>query len=355
MATKIRIFAQILLLIFISLLGSTHAKEVRVTGAGATFPYPLIAEWASAYHKETGAEVNYQGIGSMAGIKRIRDKVVDFAATDVPLKPFELNRLGLIQFPATLGGIVPIVNLPGIKPGEMKLSGEALVGLFMGEIKRWNDPVIQNLNPGLNLPDEPVYPIVRNDGSGTTYYFTEYLSRHSSLWRLTVGVGQYVNWPQYDVSLRATGNEGVTTMVARMKGAIGYVEFAYAISGSQVAYTQLRNPAGNFVSPAWETFRNALDQIHWENENSWYQLMINLPGENSWPITAATFILMYERQTDPNRTQALIDFFQWAVKKGDPIARQLHFVSSPPKAQETVRRLLRERLIDKEGNPLGIR
>jgi len=302
---------------------ATFAADI--TGAGATFPYPIYAKWADAYRKATGNGLNYQSIGSGGGIKQIRSKTVDFGASDKPLKADELAKNGLIQFPAIMGGVVPVTNVPGVGPGELKLSGGMLADIFLGKIKTWNDPAIAGMNPGVKLPASAITVVHRSDGSGTTFLFTNYLSKVSPEWKSKVGENTSVAWP---AGIGGKGNEGVAAQVQRLKGSIGYVEYAYA-KQNKMAYASLKNRAGNFVQPSENTFKAAAASADWKNAPGFYEILTDEPGGESWPITGASFILLHKEQADPAKAMEVLKFFDWSFKNGDKMASELDYVSIP--------------------------
>jgi len=299
--------------------------ETAITGAGATFPYPVYSKWADSYNKETGVRLNYQSIGSGGGIKQIKARTVDFGASDAPLKPEELDEFGLMQWPMIMGGVVPVVKLEGIKSGELKLTAENLADIYMGKISKWNDPKIQASNPGLKLPDESITVVHRSDGSGTTWIFTNYLSKVSSAWKENVGNDKSVQWP---VGLGGKGNEGVAAYVGRVAGSIGYVEYAYALQNHMTA-ALLQNQAGNFVAPTAENFQAAAAGADWEHAKGYYMVLTDQPGANSWPITGASFILMYKTQDNPAQAKEALKFFDYSYKNGSDAAMQLDYVPMP--------------------------
>lgn len=301
------------------------ASAANITGAGATFPYPVYAKWAEAYKAETGVNLNYQSIGSGGGIKQIKAKTVDFGASDKPLKPEELQKSGLVQFPTIMGGVVPVLNVPGIQAGTLKLDGPTLAAIYLGQIKKWNDPKIAALNPGLKLPNLPITVVHRSDGSGTTFIFTNYLSKVSPAWKEKVGNDASVSWP---AGVGGKGNEGVASYVARIKGAIGYVEYAYALQ-NKMNYALLKNRDGNYVRPDAETFQAAAAGADWANAPGMYEILTDEPGAKSWPITGASFILMHKSQDDAAQAGEVLKFFDWAYQKGDKIAQDLDYVPMP--------------------------
>jgi phosphate transport system substrate-binding protein len=300
------------------------ASAQDVTGAGASFPAPLYAKWAADYNKATGVKINYQSVGSGAGLRQIEAKTVDFGASDAPLKDEELAKKGLVQFPTVIGGVVPVVNIKGVAPGQLKLSGQVLGDIFLGKITNWNDAAIKALNPGLALPDAAIAPVRRADGSGTSFIFTNYLSKVNAEWKAKVGEGTAVNWP---TGAGGKGNEGVAAFVGRLPNSIGYVEYAY-VKQNKMVFAQLQNAAGNFVSPDDDAFKAAAAGADWSK--SFYQILTQQPGKDAWPITGATFILMQKAQDKPAQAAATLKFFEWAYKSGDKTAEELDYVPMPP-------------------------
>lgn len=294
-----------------------------VTGAGASFPAPLYAKWAADYNKATGVKINYQSVGSGAGLKQIEAKTVDFGASDMPLTDEDLKAKGLVQFPTVIGGVIPVVNIQGIKPGELKLNGAVLGDIYLGKITKWNDPAIKALNGSLNLPDAAIAPVRRADGSGTSFLFTNYLSKVNAEWKSKVGEGTAVNWP---TGAGGKGNEGVAAFVNRLPNSIGYVEYAY-VKQNKMNYAQLQNAAGNFVSPDDSAFKAAAAGAEWSK--TFYQVLTNQNGKDSWPITGATFILMQKSQDKPAQAASVLKFFDWAYKNGDKTADDLDYVPMP--------------------------
>ena len=305
---------------------ATAQAAANITGAGSTFVYPVIAKWADAYKTATGNSVNYQSIGSGGGIKQIQNKTVDFGATDMPLKPEDLKKEGLLQFPVISGGDVPVIHLSGIKPGELKLTGPILADIFLGTIKKWNDPAITKLNPSAKLPNTDITVVHRSDGSGTTFIWTNYLSKVSPSWQTKVGEGSSVNWP---AGVGGKGNEGVASYVQRIEGSIGYVEYAYCLQ-NKMNYTQVQNSAGEFVTPNADSFKAAASSAAWEKADHFYLILTNAPGKKSWPITGSTFILMYQTQANATQGKETLAFFEWAYKKGSKLASDLDYVPLPP-------------------------
>ncbi len=301
------------------------AFAADIAGAGATFPYPVYAKWADAYRKETGTGLNYQSIGSGAGIKQIIARTVVFGATDAPMKGDALAKNGLVQWPQVMGAIVPVVNIEGVEPGKLVLDGAALADIYLGKIKTWDDAAIKKLNPGLNLPSAPITVVRRSDGSGTTYVFTNYLSKVSPDWTKAAGAGTAVEWP---VGVGAKGNEGVAGNVAQTKNAIGYVEYAYA-KQNKLTYSALVNAAGKTVQPTVAAFQAAAANAEWGKEPGFYQILTQQPGDASWPITAATFILLPRQPQDKAAAAEALKFFAWAFEKGDRMAEDLDYIPMP--------------------------
>ncbi|HTV98064.1 MAG TPA: phosphate ABC transporter substrate-binding protein PstS [Steroidobacteraceae bacterium] len=305
--------------------GVNMASAADISGAGATFPFPIYAKWADAYKKDTGNGLNYQSIGSGAGIKQIRAKTVTFGATDAPLKAEELQKDGLAQWPMVMGGIVAVVNLDGVKPGDFHIDGPTLAKVYLGEITNWSDPALKALNPSLSLPNLPIVPVHRADGSGTTFNFTYYLGEVSPEWKDKVGVATTVDWPG---GIGAKGNDGVANNVATTKGAIGYVEYAYA-KQNKMTYALLTNRAGGTVAPSAESFQAAAANADWAKADSYYLILTDQPGSKSWPITGASFILLYKQPSDPTAVREALKFFAWAYKDGAQMAEELDYVPLP--------------------------
>jgi phosphate transport system substrate-binding protein len=310
--------------------GISYAEET-LNGAGATFPAPLYSAWAYDYNKITGTRINYQSIGSGGGIKQISSKTVDFGASDKPLKPEELNKSSLIQFPAVIGGVVLVVNIPGVKAGTLKLDSDAVCRVYLGEITKWSDPKIKGLNPGLNLPDSAITVVHRSDGSGTTAIFTDYLSGVCPAWKEKVGSDTSVSWP---VGIGGKGNEGVANYVKQAANSIGYVEFAYA-KQNNMAHTLLKNKAGNFVEPSFESFEDAAASGSFDPKKDFYLWLNNAPGKNAWPIAGATFILLAKEKKDSNAK--VVKFYDWAFKNGAVKAKELVYVPLPILLQNKIR------------------
>ncbi len=330
-------------------LSSLPALAQDVTGAGASFPAPVYAKWADAYAKATGVHINYQSVGSGAGIKQINAKTVDFGASDAPLKDDELASAGLIQFPMVIGGVVPVVNIAGVAPGKLRLNGQVLGDIYLGKITKWNDAAVTALNPGVALPDAAIAVVRRSDASGTSFNFTNYLSKVNPDWKSKVGEGTAVNWP---TGAGGKGNEGVSTYVQRLPNSIGYVEYAYA-KQNKMAYTLLQNQAGNFVAPDDATFKAAAANADWNK--SFYQVLTGQPGKDSWPITAATFILMHKTQDKPATATASLKFFDWAYASGDKMAEELDYVPMPDAVKTLVHKLWNDNLKDASGKAVAAR
>ncbi len=296
-----------------------------INGAGATFPYPLYAKWAYEYNRKTGVKMNYQSIGSGGGIKQIKSKTVDFGASDAPLTAKDLDESGLIQFPMAIGGVVPVVNLKGVKPGEMKLTPEVLADIYLGKIMKWNDGKIASLNPGLSLPEDSITVVHRSDGSGTTWIFTNYLDKVSKSWHERVGFGTAVDWP---AGVGGKGNEGVATYVKRIKNTIGYVEYAYALQ-NKLTHTRLENKEKNFVEPSMDSFMAAAANADWKGTPGFAVVLTDQSGKNAWPIAGATFIIVQKAPSSCSNAKAVFDFFDWAYKSGADMARSLDYVPVP--------------------------
>jgi phosphate transport system substrate-binding protein len=319
-----------------------------ITGAGASFPYPVYSLWMHEYHKMFGVKVNYQSIGSGGGIAQIKAKTVDFGASDAPLKEKDLKESGLIQFPMIVGGVVPVVNIKGVKSGKLRLSKEVLAGIFLGDIRKWNDKRIKAVNPGLVPSDIGITVVHRGDGSGTTWIFTNFLDKISKTWHEKVGTGKAVKWP---VGIGAKGNEGVSAYVQRIPGAIGYVEYAYAMK-SKIPVAMLENKDGSYVPPTIETFQAAAANANWAEAPGFYMVLTNQPGRNSWPITGASFILIHKKQQDKNMARALLNYFKWSLTHGGDTARKLHYVPIPAKVVSMIEDLWRKQ-VRADGEPVG--
>ena len=319
-----------------------------VTGAGASFPAPLYAKWADAYNKATGLRLNYQSVGSGAGMNQIRAKTVDFGASDAPLKDDALAKDGLVQFPTVIGGVVPVVNIKGIAPGQMKLTGAVLGDIYLGKITKWNDAALTALNPGVPLPDTAISVVRRADGSGTSFIFTNYLSKVNPEWQAKVGEGTAVNWP---TGAGGKGNEGVAAFVGRLPNSIGYVEYAY-VKQNKMTYTLLKNKAGNFVAPEETAFKSAASSADWAT--SFYQVLTEQPGKDAWPLTGATFIMMQKVQEKPASASSTLKFFDWAYSSGDKMADELEYVALPDSVKALVRKQWSE-IKDASGKPVAFK
>ena len=309
------------------------AQAADITGAGATFPAPVYAKWAEAYKAATGTGLNYQAIGSGGGIRQIKAKTVDFGASDKPLKIEELNEAGLVQFPTVIGGVVPVINIPGVAAGQLKLSGALLADVFAGEVKKWNDPRIAALNKTVKLPNLPITVVHRSDGSGTSFIFTTYLSAKSPAWASKVGANDAVEWP---TGVGGKGNDGVAAMVKQTVGSIGYVEYAYALQ-SKMAHVSLQNKAGAFVQPTAPNFAAAAARADWAHAPGYYLILVDQAGPTTWPIVGATFILAYKNQSNAAQAEAVLKFFDWAYKSGDAQAAQLDYIPLPAGVKKQVR------------------
>jgi phosphate transport system substrate-binding protein len=326
----------------------TAATAAEISGAGATFPYPIYAKWAEAYKAKTGVSMNYQSIGSGGGIQQIKKKTVNFGASDAPLKPAELDEAGLTQFPMIMGGIVPVVNLPGIKPGEMKLTGPVLADIFLGKVTKWNDPAIAKLNPGLKLPDQAIAVVHRSDGSGTTYNFADYLAKVSPEWKDKVGVNTSVEWP---TGLGGKGNEGVSAVTSQTSGSIGYVEYAYALQ-NKMTYTLMGNKEGNFVAPNAASFQSAAANANWRGTPGYALLLTDQAGKDSLPITASSFILGYKKQDDAAIAKQVLDFFAWSYANGGKMAEELDYVPMPRSVVSLVEDTWKNDIKGPDGKPV---
>ena len=324
-----------------------HAQEI--TGAGATFPAPVYAKWADSYNKATGVRVNYQSVGSGAGIQQIRAKTVDFGATDMPLKDEDLAKDGLLQFPTVIGGVVPVVNIKGIAPGQIRMTGQVLGDIYLAKITKWNDPALAALNPGVPLPDVAISVVRRADGSGTTFIFTNYLSKVNADWKAKAGEGTAVNWP---TGAGGKGNEGVSAFVQRLPNSIGYVEYAYA-KQNKMTYALLKNKEGNFVAPDADNFKAAAAGADWSK--SYYQVLTDQVGKDTWPISGATFILMYKQQDKSANATNAIKFFDWAYNNGDKMADDLEYVPLPPAVKTLVRQTWASSLKDTSGKAISLK
>jgi len=329
-------------------LSSVVAHAADISGAGATFPYPIYAKWADAYKKETGVGMNYQSIGSGGGIKQIKAKTVTFGATDAPLTGKDLDDSGLAQFPMVMGAIVPVVNLEGVKPGDLTLDGPTIAKIYMGEIKSWDDPSIAKLNPNVKLPKQAIVPVRRSDGSGTTFNFAYYLAEISPEWKAKVGVNTALQWP---VGIGAKGNEGVANNVGQTKGSIGYVEFAYA-KQNKLTHTKMVNKAGKTVEPTAATTQAAAANADWKSQPGYGVILANQPGDQSWPMTAATWILLYKKPQDAATTAEALKFFAWSYAKGDKMAEDLDYVPMPNNVVGDIQKMWSMEIKDGSGKSL---
>jgi len=327
---------------------SVAAMAQDVTGAGATFPAPLYAKWADAYNKATGARINYQSVGSGAGMRQIRAKTVDFGASDVPMTDADLAKDGLIQFPTVIGGVVPVLNVKGIAPGQVRMTGQILGDIYLGKITKWNDAALTALNPGVPLPDAAIAVVRRADGSGTTFIFTNYLSKVNAEWKSKVGENSAVNWP---TGAGGKGNEGVAAFVQRLPNSLGYVEYSYAKS-NKMSHILMRNQAGTFAAPDDTAFKAAAAGADWAK--SFYQILTDQPGKDSWPITGATFIMMHKAQDKPAQATNSLKFFDWAYANGDKMASDLEYVPLPESVKALSRRAWAE-IKDGTGKPVATR
>jgi phosphate transport system substrate-binding protein len=324
---------------------ATSALAVDITGAGATFPYPIYAKWADAYKKQTGIGLNYQSIGSGGGIKQITSKTVDFGASDMPMKPEDLSKHGLMQFPAVMGGVVPVVNIKGIAHGAITLTGAQLSDIYLGKIKKWNDAALAAANPGVKLPDQAISVVHRSDGSGTTFIFANYLSKVSEEWKTKVGEGTSVNWP---TGVGGKGNEGVANYVGRIDGAIGYVEYAYA-KQNKLPVARMVNRDGRAVSADDDSFKAAAAGADWAKAPGMALLLTHQPGAQSWPMTGATFILMHTTQAKPETAKEVLKFFDWAYKNGDQMASELDYVPMPDAVVQMIQSAWKQQIKDASG------
>lgn len=324
------------------------AGAQEITGAGATFPAPLYSKWAADYNKATGVKINYQSVGSGAGIKQIDSKTVDFGASDMPQTDDVLAKKGQMQFPTAIGGVVPVINIKGINPGQLKLNGQVLGDIYLGKISKWNDPALKALNPSLPLPDAAIAQVRRADGSGTTFIFTNYLSKVNAEWKSKVGEGTAVNWP---AGAGGKGNEGVAAFVGRLPNSIGYVEYAY-VKQNKMTYALMQNSGGNFVSPNDIAFKAAAAGADWSK--SFYQILTNQPGKDAWPISGATFILMHKLQDKPANATETLKFFAWAYKNGDKVADDLDYVPMPQSVVGSIEKAWAE-IKDASGKPVAFK
>ncbi len=326
----------------------SQGAKMAINGAGASFPYPLYSQWSYEYHNLTDLKINYQSIGSGGGIAQIKAKTVDFGASDAPMKPKELSEHGLLQFPMIIGGVVPVVNVRGLEGEKLKLTRDLLADIFLGKVERWDHERIKEVNPGLKLPDQDIVVVHRADGSGTTWIFTNYLEKISSRWKEKVGTGKAVEWP---TGVGGKGNEGVSSYVMRQPGSIGYVEFAYALE-NDMDYVLLENKAGKFVEPSIETFQDAAANADWKNAPGYYLVLTHQPGDKSWPITGASFILAHKKQKDRDTATAMLKFFDWCYKHGAETAKKLHYVPIPGNVVKMVEDTWSREIEGPEGKPV---
>ena len=329
-------------------LGTGMAGAAEITGAGSTFAYPILAKWADVYKTKTGTALNYQSIGSGGGIKQIKSKTVDFGASDMSLEPKDLEAAGLVQWPTIMGGVVPVVNLSGLQPGELRLDGPTLAAIYLGKISKWNDPVIAKLNPGVKLPGTDIAVVHRSDGSGTTFLFTNYLSQVSPDWKKDVGSSTAVEWP---VGLGGKGNEGVANFTGQTDGAIGYVEYAYATQ-NKLTWIQMANHDGVFVKPNLETFQAAAANADWAHAEDYDLVLTDQPGKNSWPITGATFVLMQKAQDNPERGLETLKFFAWSYANGAKMAEELQYVPIPENVVKMIEATWKRDIKSSDGKPV---
>jgi phosphate transport system substrate-binding protein len=348
-AFMLTIIVAVMVLFSSGITRQAMASDVTsISGAGATFPYPVYAKWADAYNKVTGIKLNYQSIGSGGGIKQIKAKTVDFGASDAPLKAEELDKSGLLQFPMIMGGVVPVVNIPGISSGSLKMSNELLADIYLGKVNNWNDGKIKIQNPDLNLPNKAITVVHRSDGSGTTWIFTNYLSKVSPEWKSKVGNNKAVAWP---AGVGGKGNEGVASYVQRIKGSIGYVEYAYALQ-NKLTYVKLHNRSGGFVVPSSKSFQSAAANADWAHAKGFYMVLTDQPGKDSWPITGASFILVYNNQDKPDVGKAVLKFFDWCYSNGAKMADELDYVPMPDNVANLVRATWHEKIKNPQGMPI---
>lgn len=326
----------------------TVEAAATINGAGATFPYPVYAKWAYAYNKETGKKLNYQSIGSGGGIKQIKARTVDFGASDAPLKPAELDKFGLMQYPMIMGGVVPVVHVPGIKANQLKLTAANLADIFLGKISKWNDSRLVANNKGLALPDQNINVVHRSDGSGTTWIFTNYLTKVSKDWADQLGNGKAVAWP---TGVGGKGNAGVAAFVNKLKGSIGYVEYAYALQ-NHMATALLKNQAGTYVAPTSASFQAAAVGADWANAKGYYIVLTDQPGAKSWPITGASFILMYKKQRNAAQAKEVLQFFDWSYRNGSAAAKSLDYVPIPESVSKLVRTTWKKVILDTDGQSI---
>jgi phosphate transport system substrate-binding protein len=330
------------------LLLAGTAQALDITGAGATFPYPIYAKWADAYKKSTGVGLNYQSIGSGGGIKQITAKTVAFGASDAPMKAEDLDKHGLVQFPAIMGGVVPVYNIKGVKPGDIKLTGALLAEIYLGKVKMWNDAAITKMNPGVSLPNQAISVVHRSDGSGTTFLFVDYLSKVSAEWKSAVGVGTAVKWP---TGVGGKGNEGVASYVSRIDGAIGYVEYAYA-KQNKLSNALMTNKDGQVVAPNDQSFKAAAAGADWASVPGMGVILTDQPGKASWPITGASFILIHKTQAKPEVAREVLKFFDWSFQNGAKMADELDYVAMPDPVVNQIKAVWKSQIKDASGKPV---
>ena len=345
---KIRTLAATLLLGTGLAFSAAHASAGEITGAGSTFAYPIYAKWAEAYKTTSGINLNYQSIGSGGGIAQVKAKTVDFGASDMPLKPEALEQAGLTQFPTVIGGVVPVVNIPGIAPGQLHLDGAVLADIYLGKVVTWNNPEIAALNKGLKLPDTHITVVHRSDGSGTTFIFTNYLIKVSPTWAAKVGNDTSVAWP---TGVGGKGNEGVSSFVERIRGSIGYVEYAYA-KQNKMTYALMKNHDGKYVPPFYANIQAAAAGADWIHARDFYQILTNEPGKNSWPISGATFILMHSTEDKPQNAKAVLKFFDWSFNNGAKLAEGLDYVSLPKSVTDLIEKDWSAKIKDSSGKAI---
>ena len=311
----------------VALMVAAPSRAAETKGAGSTFVSPVMAKWSAAYKAKTGNSVSYQSVGSGIGISLIKKAAVDFGTSDMPLKPEELDKLGMVQFPLVIGGVVPVVHVEGVKPGEMRFTGRLLADIFLGNIRNWSHPAIQKINPDLKLPNIAITVVHRVDGSGTTFNWSNYLSKVSSEWKATVGESTSLEWPH---GVGGKGNDGVASLMASIPGSIGYLEYTYALQKiDKISFGVVQNSAGKFVSPNLETFQDAASSADWKNTKDFFLIMTDAPGANAYPITATTFVLMYKQPKSPESTAITVDFMRWSLESGQPLAESLDYVPLP--------------------------
>ncbi len=331
-------------------LAISAASATDITGAGSTFVYPVISKWAEAYKKETGNSINYQSIGSGAGIKQIQNKTVDFGASDMPLKSEELAKGNLVQFPLVNGAVVPVIHVSGIEGGKLKLDGSTLANIFMGRIKKWNDPALMALNPGMKIPDQEISVVHRSDGSGTSFIWSNYLSKVSPDWKSQIGEGTAVKWP---TGVGGKGNEGVASFVNQIDGSIGYVEYAYAQQNKMIV-VQMKNKSGEFVQPNSESFIQAANAGDWATAKDYYLILTDAGGKKSWPIAGSTFVILHKTQENPEQAKQVLGFFHWAYNSGQKLASELSYVPMPAKVTAMIEKTWKSEIKTKDGKVISL-